>query len=37
MEKAKAASASGIEMEEIWNEVTAHLDVLFPVTGRTAE
>ena len=24
-------------MEEIWNEVTAHLDVLFPVTGRTAE
>src|SRR5262249_32381350 len=31
------AYASGIEMEEIWNEVTAHLDVLFPVTGRTAE
>jgi hypothetical protein len=31
------AYASGVEMEEIWNEVTAHLDVLFPVTGRTAE
>jgi hypothetical protein len=31
------AYASGIEMEEIWKEVTAHLDVLFPVTGRTAE
>src|SRR5215510_11831751 len=31
------AYASGVEMEEIWNEVTAHLDVLFPVTGRTAD
>jgi len=31
------AYASGVEMEEIWNEVTAHLNVLFPVTGRTAE
>jgi len=31
------AYASGVEMEEIWNEVTAHLDVLFPVTGRTAK
>ena len=31
------AYASGVEMEEIWNEVSAHLDVLFPVTGRTAE
>src|SRR5262245_17506324 len=31
------AYASGVEMEEIWNEVTAHLDDLFPVTGRTAE
>src|SRR5262249_12472059 len=31
------AYASGVEMEEIWNEVTAHLDVLFPMTGRTAE
>jgi hypothetical protein len=31
------AYASGVEMEEIWNEVTAHLDFLFPVRGRTAE
>src|SRR5262249_25902591 len=31
------AYASGVEMEEIWNEISAHLDVLFPVTGRTAE
>ena len=31
------AYASGVEMEEIWNEVTAHLDILFPVTGRTVE
>src|SRR5262245_8795284 len=31
------AYASGVEIAEIWNEVTAHLDVLFPVTGRTAE
>jgi hypothetical protein len=31
------AYASGVEMEEIWNDVTAHLDFLFPVRGRTAE
>src|SRR5262249_39787697 len=31
------AYASGIEIEEIWNEVAAHLDVLFPVTDRTAD
>jgi hypothetical protein len=31
------AYASGVEMEEIWNEVTAHLDFLFPIRGRTAE
>jgi hypothetical protein len=30
------AYASGVEIEEIWDEVSAHLDVLFPVTGRTA-
>src|SRR5215472_9171150 len=29
--------ASGVEIAEIWDEVNAHLDVLFPVTGRTAE
>src|SRR5215470_5937820 len=31
------AYASGVEMEDIWDEVSAHLDVLFPVTGRTAD
>jgi hypothetical protein len=31
------AYASGVDIAEIWNEVTGHLDVLFPVTGRTAE
>src|SRR4030095_17026704 len=30
------AYASGVGIEEIWDEVSAHLDVLFPVTGRTA-
>ena len=28
---------SGVEIEEIWDEVSAHLNALFPVTGRTAE
>ena len=31
------AYASGVEIAEIWNEVTAHLDVLFSVKGKTAE
>src|SRR5215813_12556229 len=31
------AYASGVEITEIWDEVSAHLDVLFPVAGRTAE
>jgi hypothetical protein len=31
------AYASGAEIEEIWGEVNAKLDVLFPVKGRTAE
>jgi hypothetical protein len=31
------AYASGVEIEEIWDDVNARLDVLFPVTGRTAE
>jgi hypothetical protein len=31
------AYASGIEIDEIRNEVNTHLDVLFPVKGRTAE
>src|SRR5262249_39356472 len=31
------AYASGVEIEEIWDEVSAHLEVLFPVTGRTAD
>jgi hypothetical protein len=29
--------ASGVEIEEIWDEVSMHLDVIFPVTGRTVE
>jgi len=31
------AYASGVEIEEIWDEVNSKLDVLFPVKGRTAE
>src|SRR5215471_18526410 len=31
------AYASGIEINEIRNEVNTHLDVLFPVKGRTAD
>jgi hypothetical protein len=31
------AYASGVEIEEIWDDVNANLDVLFPVKGRTAE
>jgi hypothetical protein len=31
------AYASGVEVEEIRDEVSAELDVLFPVTGRTSE
>ena len=30
------AYASGVEIEEIWNGINGHLDILFPVTGRTA-
>jgi hypothetical protein len=33
----RRAYASGIEIEEIWDEINAKLDVLFPVTGRVAE
>jgi hypothetical protein len=29
--------ASGVEIAEIWDAVNTQLDVLFPVTGRTAE
>jgi hypothetical protein len=31
------AYTSGIEIEVIWDGMNGHLDVLFPVTGRTAE
>jgi hypothetical protein len=31
------AYTSGVELEEIWDEVNAKLDVLFPVKGRFAE
>ncbi len=31
------AYASGVEIEEIWDEINAKLDVLFPVKGRTAD
>jgi hypothetical protein len=33
----RRAYASGIEIGEIWDDVNAHLDILFPVRGRTAE
>jgi len=31
------AYASGVEIDEIWDEINAHLDVLFPVKGQTME
>jgi hypothetical protein len=31
------AYASGVDIEEILDEINAHLDVLFPVKGQTAE
>ncbi len=31
------AYASGAEIEEIWDEANSKLDILFPVTGKTAE
>src|SRR5262245_31249418 len=31
------AYASGVEIAEIWDEVNAKLDVLFPVKGRTSD
>ncbi len=31
------AYASGVEIEEIWDEINAKLDVLFPVKGKTAD
>ncbi|MCI0390535.1 MAG: hypothetical protein MOB07_17460 [Acidobacteria bacterium] len=33
----RRAYANGVEIEEIWDDVTAQLDVLFTVKGRTAE
>jgi hypothetical protein len=29
--------SDGVEIDEIWDDINAQLDVLFPVTGRTAE
>jgi hypothetical protein len=29
--------ASGVDIEEIWDDINAKLDVLFPVKGKTAE
>ncbi len=33
----RGAYAHGVAIEEIWDEANAHLDILFPVKGRTAE
>lgn len=33
----RRAYADGVSIEEIWDEISGHLDILFPVTGRTAE
>ncbi len=33
----RRAYASGVEIEEIWDEINSKLDVLFPVKGKTAE
>jgi hypothetical protein len=33
----RGAYAHGVAIEEIWDEINAHLDALFPVKGRTAE
>jgi len=31
------AYTSGVEIDEIWDEINAHLDILFPVKGQTAD
>jgi hypothetical protein len=33
----RRAYSDGVELDEIWDDVNAQLDVLFPVTGKTAE
>ncbi len=33
----RRAYSGGVEIDEIWDDVNAQLDILFPVTGRTAE
>ena len=33
----RRAYSDGAEIDKIWDDVNAHLEVLFPVTGRTAE
>jgi hypothetical protein len=33
----RRAYSAGVEIDEIWDDVNTQLDVLFPVTGKTAE
>src|SRR6266511_2218940 len=33
----RRAYSDGVEIDEIWGDINAHLDVLFPITGKTAE
>jgi hypothetical protein len=33
----RRAYSDGVEIDEIWDDVNTQLDVLFPVTGKTAE
>jgi len=33
----RRAYSEGVEIDEIWGDINAHLDVLFPITGKTEE
>jgi hypothetical protein len=33
----RRAYSDGVEIDEIWDDVSTQLDILFPVTGKTAE
>jgi hypothetical protein len=37
IEEMRRAYASGVEIEEIWEEIDAQLDIIFPVCGRTPQ
>src|SRR6266511_693049 len=33
----RRAYSDGVEIDEIWGDINAHIDVLFPITGKTAD